>query len=231
MKICLSGLLMVASISLTSVHAGEFNSAPWFSPTTLPLKAEPEEDFNFMLFGGAGFAHGKGRVNFFSVDPWSKGWISRLPHIELGFSYSPDRKFQFGFQVPLLILSSTFNFHYALNKYFATGAKLGLFSSLYATASWESKDHWFFSFSPALGINQFGLAEGSTESTSPLTKIDESRFTAGGQIAIGNHFNPMDLALVVGYDYALGGEGIENSFIFDDVLMRHFLRAGVAMVF
>jgi hypothetical protein len=209
---------------------------PWRTPTSHPMHSKIEEGWNWLVLGGAALSNGKTRVNFWGTDPWETGWVSQTPWLELGIAYAPSQKWEFGFQAPLTVLSSTFNLNYALNDSIKLGAKLGWAQSLSVTWTHFFEDRFFFSVTPSAGLNVFGFPESrevnAAELFEPvrLEKLNQSRFLLGGQLSLGRQLDPVDLAVLVNYDYA-PGNGIDNSWFLDDSLLKHFLKVSLAASF
>jgi hypothetical protein len=195
--------------------------------TSDPVNSKIENGWNFLVLGGAIFSTGKLRANFLGVSPWERGWISRFPQIEFGASYAPNSDWEFGLQVPLLIVSTTINAYYRINDFVKVGMKVGYLSTLSSTFSVYPMQDWFISLTPSISFVRFGFPP-SKHTNETLV---QSRMTVNGQFAFGRHVDPLDLAFLIGYSYAMGEQGVENSIIFDDTLMRHFVKADIALVF
>lgn len=214
------------------------NSIPWITPTSDPVQSKIEEGWNFLILGGASFAHGKSRGNFLETGPWEHGLVSRTPWLELGFSYAPTSNWEFGLQVPLTVLSSTINAYYRVNDFVKFGLKVGGFSTLSTTFSIYPMTNWFISATPSVGFVRFGFPPSKTVNTTPFLSsnpptyetLHQSRMTINGQLAFGRHLDPVDIALLLNYAYA-PGNGIDNSYVLDDTLMKHFFRLAVGLVF
>lgn len=213
------------------------NSLPWIKPTSDPFHSKIEEGWNFLILGGVAISRGRSRDSFLGVEPWREGWISKVPLVEFGFYYAPHPDWEVGVQIPESILSSTFNTYYRLSDYMKFGAKLGCLSTVSLTGSLYPFKSWFISLTPSMSFNRFGFPptkrvdESDLFVTPALQEYKQSRFTYNGQLAFGRHIDPVDLALLVNYAYAPGSHGIENSFVFDDTFMRHFLRFSLGVNF
>jgi hypothetical protein len=209
---------------------------PWATPTSNPLNSRIEEGWNWLMVGGAHHGHGKSRQNFVDTTPWERGWLSAFPWAELGMAYAPNTKWEVGLQVPLTVISSTVNVYYGLNDSVKLGAKLGLLQTFSVTLSHFTEDRFFFTVSPNVGLNWFGFPPSRDVNVSELLEplrieeLNQSRYFVGGQLSVGRQIDPVDLALFVSYNFAPGA-GIDNSFIFDDTLLKHFVKAGLTVSF
>ena len=197
--------------------------APAAKRTPLPAKASVEQGLNFQAMGGFFLGNGKTREVFLftsEAGDWTSGLVSKVPYLDLGFSYAPSSKIEFGLQVPLALWLSSLNGHYSFDDNWAVGVKIGVASSAYLTASYEAKN-WFLSLSPAV---TFYAPRDEKE------QEDESRVSLGGQLSIGFNRDPADYALIVSYDYAIMGDGAAVD-LFNHTLLKHFLTMGISVKF
>ncbi len=191
---------------------------------------------NYSLIGGASYAKGKTRSDFLSVGPWERGWVAQTPWFETGFFYAPNQDWEFGLQLPLFILPATFNFYRRVSDNVGVGAKVGiLLSSLSAHFSAYPTRDSFVTFSPGVSLNKFGISSSKNlepeSGASNPQRVQESKLTLNSQIAVGMDLGAADGALLIQYAYAMDGAGIDNSILFDDTLLRHFLKISLGFSF
>lgn len=230
----LFALSFFIAASVADIYAN--NTVIWVGPTADPVNSKIQEDWSYLLNVGLNSGKGKSRGTFLGTTPWERGWVSNNLCLEGGFNFAPSSDWQFGLQIPISFLSTSFNTYYRLNDHVKFGVKVGVFSALTTTLTAYASKDTFFSLTPSVGFNRFGFPNNDTKNSAEFLatpvyeKINPSRFTLGGQVAVGRHLNAIDLAFLVQYAYA-PGNGIYNSFIFDDTLIKHFLKASVAIVF
>jgi hypothetical protein len=228
--------IFVALLILAASDTYANKSIPWVGPTTDSLNSKIEEGWNHLLIGGANYDYGKSRTNFLGVDEWQRGWVSKTPWLEYGFAYAPNSNWEFGLQIPITVLSLTLNTYYSVNDFLKLGIKIGAISSLSSTFTVYPMTDWFISATPSVGFIDFGRGRSKTVNTAPIFSapkyelIRSSRMIYNGQLAFGRHIDPVDVALLINYSYS-PGNGIDNSYVFDDTLMNHFLRICVGFVF
>ena len=229
---------MVASSTLLSQEARADNTYMLLLPPSYPLMASLSSGFNFAIVGGGIFARGKTRDNVLGVSPWQRGWISKNPNLEVSVGYTFFEHLGVGLQGSTAILSSNVYFHGPINENLAVGAKIGVLSSLYTTLTLHPTHLSFLSVTPAFILNQFGAPskieldnrEDPFNQPPQVEKIGQSRFILNAQLSGGVHVWAMDLGLIVAYGYA-PGNGLLNSYVFDDTITKHFFRTSLAVEF
>jgi len=228
-------LAVISVLYSSKIYSHELLYFP-LVPASEQLKANVEEGFNYDLGLGYVLGRGKARDNFLGVGPWEAGWVGSTPEIELGLNYGFNEKFKIGIQIPSSLISSNVFAHYSFNPYLGVGAKLGVLSSLYAVITAQSDNGLFVSLTPSIQLVEFGnpskaeLNESEFLQPTVMKSYSQSRYLMQVQASFGIHHDPFDAALYVAYAHA-PGNGIYNFGIFEDILLRDFVRAGLKWEF
>jgi hypothetical protein len=216
-----------------NVQASENYGFPWKGPTFDRLHAGVESGWNLGLIGGLSVNKGEGRSDFIDPGPWKRGWISELPWMEARLAYAPNTSLEFGFQVPITVLNSSFNIYYRWTDYLGTGLKLGAVPALFANVSVYPGEKIFINFSPGITIptaRKSNLEFTSESDPNVRSSVSESWMILTAQLSVGVDTGLFDVALLTQYGFA-PGSGLESSFLFDDAILKHFFKVGGGLSF